>query len=71
MGFVDSLGVLILLAGVVFLIGYGFRHRGAVTKWLENTDHKDNAEVKVDEIVRLRRKREDIDCDLERLEREG
>ena len=70
MGFVDSLGVLILVAGVVLLIGYGLRHRGAVSKWLENTGHKDNEEEKNDEILRLRRKREDIDHALERLEKE-
>ena len=69
MEFVEALGTFVLMAVILFLFAYGLRHRGAVKKWLENTGHKDNAEEKDDEIVRLRREREDIDRDLERLER--
>ena len=69
MEFVDALGTFLLMGVIIFLFAYGLRHRGAVKKWLENTGHKDNAEEKEDEIVRLRREKEDIDCALERLEK--
>jgi len=70
MEFVNAVGVFILMAGIIFLIGYALRHRGSIAKWLNNLDHKGNEEEREDEIVQLRRRKEDIDRRLKTLEKE-
>ena len=70
MEFVEALGVFILMAAILFLIGYAVRHRGSIAKWLNNIDHGGNAEEKEDEIIRLRRRKEDAERRIEKLEQE-
>lgn len=68
MEFVDTLSGLVIVASILFLGAYGIRHRGAVANWLNNLDHKENTDEKADEVIRLRRRREDIERRLKTLE---
>ena len=68
MEFVDTLSGLVIVAGILFLAAYAIRHRGAVANWLNNFNHEDNTGEKADEVIRLRRRKEDIERRLKTLE---
>ena len=68
MDFVNSWGVLCIIAGVMLAVGYAIRHRGNLGKWLENINHEENKGEKTTQILRLRREKEDIDRNLAELE---
>lgn len=70
MEFVNALGILIIIAAVVYAGGYGLRNRGRIGRWLNNFDNDSNADEKSERLLQYRREIEDAEKEIEKLEKE-
>ena len=69
MELVDTVGGLIVTIGLLFAFAYAIRHRGRICNWLNNFDHDGNKPEKETEVTRLKRRIEDANADLMKLEK--
>lgn len=71
MEFVETICTLILFIAIGFGLLYMLRHRAGIGRWVNNYESKDNVAEKDSRIRTLKRRIEDAQAEVERLNAEA
>lgn len=66
--FIGAISSLVVIGGVFLVILYIVRHRGRLLSWINNINHQGNAGEKEEDIIYYRRRIEDAERKIRRLE---
>ena len=69
--FIEIIFMIALLVALVWGVFYCVRHRARIGSWVNNYASKDNASEKDERIRYLRRKQEDAQSEIDRLNAEA
>ena len=71
MEFVETICSLLLFIALAFGLLYCLRHRAGISRWVNNYESKDNVAEKDSRIRTLKRRIEDSQAEIERLNAEA